>query len=213
MKPMTTWVTVDPVRPTAEAIDTAVRALRAGGVVAYPTDTLYGLAVDPRLPEAVARLFEVKGRSLTAAIPLVAAETGQVERDVGPLSELATRLARQFWPGPLTLVIEAHLGLDERLLAGGTSVAVRVPDHPVARALAKRLGFPVTATSANTTGGVPSDTPRAVEEGLGAAVTLGIDGGRTTGGAPSTIVDVRGDRPVLVRDGRVGWDRVVQSLT
>jgi L-threonylcarbamoyladenylate synthase len=209
---MTTWTTVDPVQPAADVIDAAVRALLAGGVVAYPTDTLYGLAIDPRQPGAVARLFEAKGRSQEAAIPLVAAETEQVARDVGPLSELATRLAGQFWPGPLTLVIEAHPELDRRLLGGGTSVAVRVPDHAVARALAARLGSAVTATSANTSGGVAPDTARAVRESLGVAVTFGIDGGRTAGGAPSTIVDTRGTSPVLLRDGRVDWDRVVQSL-
>ena len=209
---MTKWVTVDPLYPAAEAIDAAVRVLLAGGVVAYPTDTLYGLAVDPRQPEAIARLFEVKGRSSEMAIPLIAAEIGQVERDVGPLSELATRLAGHFWPGPLTLVIEAHPDLDRRLLGGGTSVAVRVPDHAVARALAARLGFAVTATSANTSGGVAPATARTVEAGLGAVVTLGIDGGPTAGGAPSTIIDARGDRPVLLRDGRIAWDRVVQSL-
>ena len=212
---MTKWLTVDPVRPAAEAIDAAVRVLSTGGVVAYPTDTLYALAVDPRQPEAVVRLFEAKQRSPEVAIPLAAADAGQVERDVGPLSELALRLAARFWPGPLTLVIDTHPGparLDRRLFGGGTTVAIRVPDQTVARALAAGLGSVVTATSANPRGAPAPATAQVVEEGLGEVVTLGIDGGATPGGAPSTIVDARGERPVLLREGRVAWDRVVQSL-
>ena len=193
-------------------IGRAARLLESGELVAFPTDTLYGLAADPRRPAAVERLFRVKGRAADAAIPLIASEVSQVETTAGPLTPLARRLARRFWPGPLTLVIDALPELDPRLLAGGTTVAIRVPAHVVARALPAALGYPVTATSANRTGADAPATVVDVVRALGADVALVLDAGPIQGTQPSTIVDARGDEPVLLRDGVVPWDRVVQSL-
>lgn len=205
-------IPIDPLAPAAGAVDEAVRVLRRGGLVAYPTDTLYGLGADPRRAEAVERLFRAKGRAAEKAVPLVAADLRQVEGQVGVLTPLARRLATRFWPGPLTLVIAAAATLDGRLLAQGDTVAVRVPDLPLARALARGLDAPLTATSANRSGATPPTTAAATVSALGSSVALVLDGGSATAAEPSTIVDARGTSPVLLRPGVVAWDRVLESL-
>jgi L-threonylcarbamoyladenylate synthase len=188
----------------------AAEALRRGLVVAYPTDTLYGLAVDPTNAAAVARLFALKGRALDRAIPLIAADADQV-RAWTRLTPLAERLASAFWPGPLTLVLEAARAIDDRVLGDGRTVAIRVPDQTVARALAAAAECPVTSTSANPSGQPPTADPDEVARSLPAVDVL-IDGGLTPGGAPSTIVDATGNRPVLIRAGAIAWERVLESL-
>ena len=197
--------------PDVEAIARAAAVIRRGGVVAYPTDTLYGLAADPTSPLAVSRLFALKGRPASSAIPLIAADEFQVASWAGQLSETAHALARQWWPGPLSLVLPALPGLCEQLLAGGDSVAVRVPAHPVAVALARAVGRPITATSANPSGAPPTARPDelvALLPGLDAV----LDAGPAPGGPPSTIVDVTTGVARLVRAGAVPWDRVLESL-
>lgn len=205
-------VPIDGRSPARGALEEAVRVLQGGGLVAYPTDTLYGLGADPRRADAVVRLFQAKGRPATMAVPLIAGDLRQVERHAGAMTTLAHRLARCFWPGPLTLVIDASPTLDRRLLAGGDTVAVRVPELPAARALALALGFPVTATSANRTGAPPPTTGPAALAALASAVALVLDGGPAPAATPSTIVDARREVPRLLRRGAVAWDRVLESL-
>jgi L-threonylcarbamoyladenylate synthase len=202
-------LTVDARRPDPEAIARAAEALREGRIVAYATDTLYGLAVDPRNPAAVAALFEAKGRAGHLATPLIAADREQVAQ-VAHMNDRAERLAAAFWPGPLTLVLPATAAVAPGVAAADGSIAIRVPDHPVARALAAAFGHPVTATSANRTG-----DPAAVDgaaAAIGDAVAVVLDSGPARGGPPSTIVDVRGETPRLVRDGVLAWNRVLESL-
>jgi len=192
------------------AVQVAVAAMRSGLVVAYPTDTLYGLAVDPANSGAVTKLFSLKGRALDKAIPLIAADVGQV-RAWTTMTPLAERLAAAFWPGPLTLVLRAAVEMDVRVMAEGGTVAIRVPDQPIARALAAAAGCPVTSTSANPSGLPPTADPDEVARALPAIDVL-IDGGVTPGGAPSTIVDATGTQPVLIRAGAIAWERVLESL-
>jgi L-threonylcarbamoyladenylate synthase len=192
-------------------LDSAVTHLRRGGVVAYPTDTLYGLAVDPRSEAAVRRLFEVKQRTAGHAVPLIAADLAQA-CEAGILSDLARRVAQTFWPGPLSLVVPATPIICSGILAPDGSVAIRVPASPIARSLAEELGFPITATSANLSGSPATVSPVLVAEQLGSRVDMVLDGGITPGGLPSTIVDLRGSRPRLVRAGAVEWDRVLRSI-
>jgi L-threonylcarbamoyladenylate synthase len=189
----------------------AVETLRQGGVVAYPTDTFYGLAVDPRRDAAVERLYAVKGRDAASAIPLIAGSIEQAEA-AGRFSERERRLARAFWPGPLTIVVAAGPDISTEILGGGTTVAVRVPAHPLARELAMAFGFCITSTSANKSGEPPSSTAADVTRGLGASIDLLIDGGSTPGGPPSTIVELTDDGPKLIRAGQIAWDRVLRSL-
>lgn len=202
-------LTVNAEHPDPAAIAAAVEVLRAGGVVAFPTDTLYGLAVDPRRAEAVERLFALKTRDRNVAVPLVASDLEQA-MTAGEFGPRERRVAEAFWPGPLSVVIPARPSIARASRGGGSTVAVRVPAHAVARALAAAFGFCVTATSANTAGQPPAASADAVALAL-PDVDLLLDGGHLPGGAPSTIVAFDDDGPVLVRAGAVAWDRVIKS--
>jgi L-threonylcarbamoyladenylate synthase len=203
---------IDPGRFQDEDLLDAVTAIATGGIVAFPTDTLYGLAVDPRSSAAVARLFFSKQRPGDRPIPLIAASDQQVREGVGTLTPLGERLAAEYWPGPLTLIIPASASLCREIHMGTGKVAVRVPDHTVARALARVAGHAVTSTSANVSGAAAAVTADEVAARIGDNVDVLIDAGAVRGGAPSTIVDVTGAEPVLVRAGAVQWDRVLKFL-
>jgi L-threonylcarbamoyladenylate synthase len=202
---------VDSKDPSAAVLEQAAAVIRLGGIVAYPTDTFYGLAADPRRAEALSRLREVKGRPAGQPVPLIAADLKQVADWVGVMTPLGSRLAARFWPGPLTLVIEGASGLCPEVLAEGRRVAVRVPADPVACGLAAATGHAITSTSANRSGEPPAATADEVESALGTAIDLLLDAGAAPGGMPSTLVDVTGPSPVLVRPGAVPWDRVLES--
>ena len=181
--------------------------------MAYPTDTLYGLAANPASASAMAQLYRIKGRPVDLAVPLIASGVDQSRIGwravLGPASR---RLAARFWPGPLTLIVPAWSGLDARVHAGLWTVAIRVPDHPVATMLARLCGWPITSTSANKSGEAATEDPGVVRAALGDELDALIDAGPSPGGAPSTIVDARGDTPRLVRAGAVPWERVLESL-
>lgn len=185
--------------------------IRDGLVVAYPTDTLYGLAVDPRSAAAVRRLFELKGRPEASALTLIAADAAQV-RLAGEMTAAADRLAARWWPGPLTIVVRARAGLATEMLAGGTTVGVRVPDQAVARALAEAAGFCITATSANRSGEAPASAAETVADALPRVDAI-LDGGPSRGGVPSTMVNAADDDVSLIRAGAVPWERVLRSLS
>ena len=206
---MAARITVDPGHFDPVALDAAVAVLREGGVVAYPTDTLYGLAADPRSAVAVARVFALKGRAETSALTLIAADAEQASA-AAFFTARAAALARAMWPGPLTIVTTARSAVTPEALAGGVTVGVRVPRHDVARALAGRFGFCITATSANRSGEPPTAYPDAVLDAL-PGIDLVIDGGAAPGGPPSTIVDATSDVLRLIREGAVPWDRVLKS--
>jgi L-threonylcarbamoyladenylate synthase len=201
---------VNATHPEFEALATAADVLRRGGIVALPTDTLYGLAVDPRRSDAVERVFLLKGRDSTTAIPLIAANLDQA-LTAAKLGAREQRAAAVFWPGPLSIVAAANPGVSSNALAGGSTVAIRVPAHAVASGLARAFGFPVTATSANRSGERAADSADAVADAL-PEVDLLLDAGRAPGGAPSTIISFDADGPILVRAGAVPWERVLKSL-
>jgi len=205
-------VFVDPGAPQRDAIDEAARWIRLGSIVAIPTDTLYGLAADPFNAAAVARIFAVKGRAAERALPLVAADAAQIARHLGQLPEMAVRLAGHFWPGPLTMLVPAARQLARDVSGGTGKVGVRVPADEIARAVCAACGHPVTATSANVTGEPAPATPDEVEGALGDRIELLLDAGPTRGGAPSTIVDVTGAEPQLVRAGAISWDEIYAWL-
>jgi L-threonylcarbamoyladenylate synthase len=203
-------ILVDASRPLVQSIAAAVSVLRRGGVVAFPTDTLYGLAVDPRRPDAVARLFALKGRDSSVAVPLIAASVEQASL-AAAFTAREMRAAETFWPGPLTLVAAADPCIAAEAVAGGGTVAIRVPAHEIARELARAFGFPITATSANRSGEPPAVSADDVAAAL-ADVDALLDAGRAPGGAPSTIIALKEDGPILLREGAVPWDRVLKSL-
>jgi L-threonylcarbamoyladenylate synthase len=188
--------------PLRGGVARAVAVLRGGGVVCFPTESVYGLAVDPADPAALARLIALKGRDARAPIALIAADLAQAKTIAAGWPPAADELARAAWPGALTLVVPAapHVAAE---LRGPAGVGVRVPDHALARALAAGLGRPITATSANRSG-----EPAAIDVGLaraalGDGVDLYLDGG-TCAGTPSTVVAVGQDGTLaLIREGAV----------
>jgi L-threonylcarbamoyladenylate synthase len=201
-------VFVDPESPQRDAIQEAAKWILAGGVVALPTDTLYGLAADPFSADAVARVFVVKGRDAARALPLIAADVTQIARHLGRLSRAAERLAERFWPGPLTLLVAAPPALAPDVTGGSGKVGVRVPADEVARAICAACARPLTATSANVSGAPATSDPDEVERTLGDRLDLLIDTGPTRGGAPSTIVDLTTAEPALVRAGAIAWEEI-----
>ena len=201
-------VFVDPEAPQRDALQEAAKWIRNGSLVALPTDTFYGLAADPFRADAVGRVFAVKGRAAERALPLIAADADQIAARLGPLSPTGEHLAAKFWPGRLTLVIPAPVALARDVTGGTWRVGVRVPAHEIARAICRAAEGPITATSANRSGQPATADPAEVERTLGEAVDLLIDTGPTRGGAPSTIVDITGPTPRLVRAGAVSWDDI-----
>jgi L-threonylcarbamoyladenylate synthase len=199
-------------KPDTDLLSKAAAVVRENGIVAYPTDTLYGLAVNPCSRAAVAQLYRIKGRAVDRAIPLIGSALEQIEACAGPLSPEGRRLAGRFWPGPLTIVVPAWTGLDKGIHAGRGTVGIRVPAHWLARALAAACGWPITSTSANRSGAPASSLPADVRRALGADLDVLIDGGPTPGGPPSTVVDLSGGSPRLIRAGAVPWDRVLECL-
>jgi L-threonylcarbamoyladenylate synthase len=186
------------------ALAEAVRLLREGRLVAFPTETVYGLGARALDPEAVARIFAAKGRPETH--PLIVHVGGAVEARslVGEWSDRAERLARAFWPGPLTLVVPRGLRIPALVGGGGDSIAVRAPANPVARALLARLAEPVAAPSANRYQSISPTLAEHVVKSLGDRVDLVLDGGACEAGIESTVVDVRGKRARILRPGAVG---------
>ena len=192
------------------ALRRAAEVIGRGGVVAYPTDTFYGLAVDPRNAEAVERLFVVKGRDAGKASPLIASSLAQAAAAV-EFTDMGRRLAERLWPGPLSLVLRAKDALSRDVLGRGDTAAIRVPRDEIARGLAAAVGYCITATSANLSGYPPVSTPALIDAQVRGRIDFILEG-TSPGGAPSTIVDVTGDLPRLVRAGAIAWDRVLESL-
>jgi L-threonylcarbamoyladenylate synthase len=199
---------VDAFAPDPRLLQEAASIIEAGGVVAVPTDTLYGLAADPFREDAVARVFAIKGRAAERALPLIAADLEQVERRIGILRPLARTLATRFWPGPLTILVPAPGTLAAKVSGGTGTVGIRVPAHAVARALCQLCGSPLTATSANASGGPAPSDPNEVARSLGDRIDVLLDAGPTMGGPPSTIVDTTGSSLRLVRAGAIAWSEI-----
>jgi L-threonylcarbamoyladenylate synthase len=193
----------DPVALDPAAVGEAAAVLIRGGLVALPTETVYGLGANARDADAVRRVFAVKGRPPDNPLICHVADAGGLEllaRDVPPL---AARLAARWWPGPLTLVVDAAGWVPQVVTGGLDTVAVRVPAHPVALAVLRRSGLPVAAPSANRSGRPSPTTAQHVLDDLGSEVDLVLDAGPCVVGVESTVVDARGDVPIILRPGAV----------
>lgn len=186
-----------------EQVHAAVRVLRRGGVVAIPTDTLYGLAACALDEQAVRRIFRLKGRPEGMALPLLVADAGDLDRYATDAPEIARALAERFWPGALTLVLKKAPIIPDVVTGGKPTVGLRVPDHWVPRAIVRELGAPITGTSANLSGMPGLTTAQAVREQLGDRVDLVLDGGEAPGGVPSTVLDLTATPPRVLRQGAV----------
>ena len=189
-------------------LDPLLACLRRDGVLAVPTDTIYGLAANALSAAAVAAVFRVKGRPEEKAMPLVVAGMAQAEAVAGDLPPLFHALAAAYWPGPLTLVVRARPELPRNLLAGGETVALRQPAAPFLLRLLEAAGFPLTATSANRSGEAGCRSAAEVLEQLGDRLEYVLDGGPSASALPSTIVDLTAPSPRLIRSGAIGWDKL-----
>lgn len=190
----------------------AIAVLEAGGIVALPTDTVYGIAVKVSAPGGIERLFRVKDRPPEKGIALLLAAADQADV-VGIPSAMSRRLADAFWPGPLTLVLPRRPGanLPDVLTDGVQTIGVRVPDHATPRALAAAVG-PLPTTSANLSGAENSTDANMVIAQLGNRIDLVLNGGRTMGAVASTVVDCTGSEPVVLREGVLESTRIVEAL-
>ena len=191
-------------------IEEGISILKQGGLVAFPTDTVYGLGACVYIQQAVEQLYQVKQRPRSMALPLLLANTAQISEVAEPMSEVAWLLVRNFLPGALTLVLPKSNSVPDIITAGEKTVAIRIPAHPVPVALIEGLGAPIVGTSANLSGRPSSLTADEVYSQFGDRVDLIIDGGRCPGGKESTIVDVTGEIPVILREGAISREELKQ---
>ena len=192
------------------ALTHAEDVLQHGGLVAFPTDTVYGLAALPFKEEYVEGLYSAKGRNNTRAIAILIGDYADLKSVVDRFDETSTRLAHRFWPGPLTLVVPKNAGLPEALSPDGT-IGVRMPDHPIALALLRKIG-PLAVTSANISGQDNANTAEEVYRQLNGRVHLILDGGRTSGGVPSTVVNCTSPTLTILRKGPISLEAIEAAL-
>lgn len=195
------------------AIHEALAALSAGDAIVYPTETFYALGVDALSPDALERLFEIKGREPGKPVALIAADAAMAFSVAREVPAQARALAETFWPGPLTLVLPACDGIPAALIGADGGVGVRVSSHPIARALAAGLRRPITATSANLAGKPPAVDLITARRGLGDRIKVFVEGGRLTGGTPSTVVAVGRDGMRMLRPGAISEGELAGALT
>ena len=198
---------------TDEVLAHACSVLRAGGVVAFPTETYYGLAVDPFNQEAIARLFALKGRSADKPVLLIIDNPSQLANLVAEIPPPFALLMEKFWPGPLTLVFPGARSLPGMLTGHRGTIGVRVSSHPVARQLVRAFGRPITATSANFSGHPAAVTPCGVRDQLGPGLDVVIDGGETPGGQGSTLLGYHEGKVCLLRAGVIPFAEIEAVLT
>jgi len=194
----------------SQAISRAVTLIESGGLIAFPTDTVYGIGVSVFLASAIDRVYEVKARSMQKAIPVLLGDPQTAEQITPPLSPIVKRLGKMFWPGPLTLVVPLLPSLPENLSPTPT-IGLRVPDHPFTRAMLQETG-PLAATSANRSGDPSALTAAQVQSQLGTQVDLILDGGRSPGEVASTVLDCTGDKPVILREGPLPWEDILGAI-
>ncbi len=192
-----------------EQVERGVAILRRGGIVAFPTDTVYGLGVSAYNEPAVKRLYRLKQRPEARPLPILVADMVQMAEVAGVLPPVARKLADSFLPGALTLVLPRSARVPD-VITGGKTVAVRIPAHPVAIALIRGLGSPIVGTSANLSGRPSALTAEEVYSQFGDRLGLVIDGGRCPGGRESTIVDVTGAKPRVLREGAISRQQLEQ---
>ncbi len=202
---------VNPAQPEPEAIAAGADVLRAGGLVAFPTETVYGLGGRVTDAQAVGRVFEVKGRGTAHALIVHVAGIQQA-REFVELTPQAEQLAQAFWPGPLSLVLRRTARVPDAVAAGGSTVAVRVPNHPVALALIEALGDGIAAPSANRSSLLPPTRAAHVLKGFDGRIEMVLDAGACPGGLESTVVDVSAGRVRVLRRGAVTLERLRELI-
>lgn len=205
---------ISPTEPEVDRIARVVQSLSQGNVAALPTDTFYGLAVDPVNLRAVDRIYEIKTRARHKPLSLLISETAQAWNLARDLDSAFDRLAERFWPGPLTVVVKAGARLPLRVTANTGNVAIRVPDSPIARAVIDKLALPITATSANLRGMPECTDAHYVRAQLADQIPLIVDGGPTPRNLPTTIVDLSGggNHWMILREGAIPTHEIALTL-
>ena len=201
-------LSIDPVQPDKAILSKATEIIRDGGLVAFPTETVYGIAADATNPSAIKRIYEAKGRKKSKPILVLISHKDYLSCLVQYVPKRVERLMDAFWPGPLTLVFPALETLPRELLGQGTTIGVRHSSASVAMALCNCVETPITAPSANCSGGVEPLTAEAVADQIGNSIDLILDGGPAPSDIPSTVVDVSNGAPRLIRSGCTSFDRV-----
>jgi len=194
-----------------QQIELAVEIIESGGIVAFPTDTVYGLGANPFNEGAVERIYRLKRRSRKLPLPLLLADRSDVAKVAAVVPEIAWRLAEHFLPGGLTLVLRKSTWVPSTVTADSDTIAVRIPDHYIPIALIQGLRIPLVGTSANISGKPSPVTADEVNEQLGGEIDLVIDGGRCPGGIESTVIDVSGEIPTIVREGAVSQEEISKA--
>jgi L-threonylcarbamoyladenylate synthase len=192
-------------------IEKAIATLQHSGVVAYPTDTVYGLGASVANIPAIERIFAVKGRPKGMALPLLVADHDQIQQVASFISPTAWLLIRNFLPGGLTIILPKTAIVPDIITGGGKTVAIRIPDHPVPIAIIKGLGQPIVGTSANLSGQPSALTAAEVKSQLGTKVDMIIDGGQCSGGIESTVVDLSGKHPIIRRLGAISLEQLQRT--
>ncbi len=205
-------VAILPGQPDPGVIERAAAVIRAGGVIVYPTETLYGIGADVGNLGALRRVYELKGREGAKPLLVIVDAFERLQPFVEEVTPEARSLMDFFWPGPLTLVFKASARVSTELGAGTGTIGARVPSSEFCRALVQACGGPITSTSANRAGRPPLDTIGEIRRVFPEGVDLFIDAGARVSSAPSTIVDVSTSPPRLLREGAVGWDEIERTL-
>jgi len=195
-----------------EAVTQCAGALLHGDIIAFPTETFYGLGVKYDDVASLGRLYALKKRPMDKAMPLIVGRKEQLSLIASAVSPAAELLMQMFWPGPLTLILPAKETVSPYITAGTGTVAVRIPGRSFALALARALEFPITATSANISSRPPADCAEAVSGYFGDRIDIIIDCGKAPGSLPSTIIDATGSRPFIVRQGILAEEEITRAL-
>jgi L-threonylcarbamoyladenylate synthase len=205
---------IHPDQPEPELVQYVARCIESGMVIGLPTDTFYGLAVDPVNLRAVEQIYEIKMRAKHKPLSLLIADVGQGYELARDLDTAFDRLAEKFWPGPLTLIVKAGSRLPLRVTANTGNVAIRVPEAPIARAVVEKLGVPITATSANLAGQPECTHAHCVRGQLGDKIPVIVDGGPTARSLPTTIVDLSGggNSWMILREGAIPTHEIALAL-
>jgi L-threonylcarbamoyladenylate synthase len=194
-------------------IKSIAQFLKKPGVIAYPTDTFYGLGADCFSTEQIRRIYQIKKRRTNKPIPLIIAEAEEVQRIAVEIPPLFSFLAEKFWPGPLTLILKASPDLPPELLGPSQTIGVRLPAVPWLRELVREISFPLTATSANISGEKEIDHPEKIRDIFWEKVDLIVDGGKTLGTQPSTVLDLTSEKPKILREGIIPSTKIRKYLS
>ena len=193
-------------------LNKAASIIRSGGVVAFPTESFYGLGVSAWDEKAIQRLFAIKKREESQPLLLLIPTASLLNQYVIRIPDIASQIMEEFWPGGLTLIFEANPDLPHLLTSGTGKIGLRISSHPVATALAQAVGAPITGTSANISGQAACSSAEAVRHSLGRSVDFVLDGGETEGGKGSTVMDITVDPPVVLREGMVTREQLEAYL-